>query len=469
MAHQYARTAPGARAGRANTEKRASLPILRHQDHDLYYREHGDRLGIGYYGHRPMPVDVDSPLSARRRPMPSMLAFTEDDFAPAWAATPAAAAGARRDQGGGGLQRHLLLHPRRHAADGRVTRRRAGSGSPRRCGSRTPPGVATGHGRVARRRRTPARPARVRPQPLREAQLAPAYVHARAHARTSSRSTTSCTRSSPTQNPARLRVSPFHARQQELGAVFLEAGGWERPHWFEANAPLMTQLPPTAAAAATTGRPGSGRRSPPPRRWPPANGVALYDMTPLKRARGQRARCAGLPAAPDHQQLAKSVGSVTYTLLLDDDGGIRSDLTVARLGRDVFQVGANGNLDLDWLRRHARRRRQVRDITGGTCCLGVWGPLARDLVQPLTGRLLAPGLQLLPGRQARIVGRCRSPRCGCPMWANSAGRSTPAPTTACGCGTRCGRPGSRRRHRGRAGRVQQPAPGEGLPARGAPT
>ena len=44
----------------------------------------------------------------------------------------------------------------------------------------------------------------------------------------------------------------------------------------------------------------------------------------------------------------KSVGSVTYCLLLDDDGGIRSDVTVARLAVDRFQVGANGNLDLDW-------------------------------------------------------------------------------------------------------------------------
>ena len=26
-----------------------------------------------------------------------------------------------------------------------------------------------------------------------------------------------------------------------------------------------------------------------------------------------------------------------------------------------------------------------RDVTAGTCCIGVWGPLARDLVQPLSG------------------------------------------------------------------------------------
>ena len=35
------------------------LPILRHQEQDLYYRERFDTIGIGYYGHRPMPVAAE--------------------------------------------------------------------------------------------------------------------------------------------------------------------------------------------------------------------------------------------------------------------------------------------------------------------------------------------------------------------------------------------------------------------------
>jgi glycine cleavage system aminomethyltransferase T len=83
----------------------------------------------------------------------------------------------------------------------------------------------------------------------------------------------------------------------------------------------------------------------------------------------------------------KAVGSVTYCLLLDADGRIRSDVTVARLGRDHYQVGVNGHLDLDWLTRHAAaidRPVHIEEITAGTCCVGVWGPRARDLVRSLT-------------------------------------------------------------------------------------
>jgi dimethylglycine oxidase len=189
----------------------------------------------------------------------------------------------------------------------------------------------------------------------------------------------------PKESPRNLRVSPFHARQQELGAVFLEAAGWERPHWYEANAPLVAQLPeawvpperdewsarfwsPIAAAEA----------------WRTREGVAMYDMTPLKRLEVTGPGALALLDRLTTGKMDKSVGSVTYTLALDEAGGVRSDLTVARLGADRFQVGANGNLDLDHLRRHAPADVQVRDITGGTCCVGVWGPLARDLVQPLS-------------------------------------------------------------------------------------
>lgn len=58
----------------------------------------------------------------------------------------------------------------------------------------------------------------------------------------------------------------------------------------------------------------------------------------------KRIEVAGWGAAVFLQRICtgdvdKSVGSVTYCLLLDHDGGIRSDITVARLGRDLFQVG----------------------------------------------------------------------------------------------------------------------------------
>jgi glycine cleavage system aminomethyltransferase T len=78
--------------------------------------------------------------------------------------------------------------------------------------------------------------------------------------------------------------------------------------------------------------------------------------------------------------------------LLDVRGGFRSDLTIVRLGRDHFRVitgAADGARDLAWFRRHLAPdlddgRVVIQDLTSGTCAIGLWGPQARRIVQPLT-------------------------------------------------------------------------------------
>ncbi|MFI6444555.1 FAD-dependent oxidoreductase [Kitasatospora sp. NPDC050543] len=391
LAHQYARTTPvPALAGHNTEELEASKPILRHQDRDLYYREHVDRIGIGSYAHRPMPVDLGEVSAPGGPVMPSMLPFTEEDFEQPWADSQAllpALARTKVEEGFNGIFSFTT--------DGFPLM----GESPELRGFWVAEAVWVTHS---------AGVAKAMAQWLIEGtprtdvhecdlnrfepgQLAPAYVHRR-----------SCQNFvevydilhplQPMEEPRPLRVSPFHGRQRELGAFFLEASGWERPHWYGAN----RDLPEVA------GIPGRGAWA--SRYWSPIAGaealatrerVAMYDMTALKRIEVTGPGALAFLQYLTTNQLDKPVGSVTYTLLLDETGGVRSDLTVARLGQERWQLGANGNLDLDWLTRHLPEwghlpavagggSVQVRDTTAGTCCIGLWGPLARDLVQPLT-------------------------------------------------------------------------------------
>ncbi|NUT49726.1 MAG: aminomethyl transferase family protein, partial [Saccharothrix sp.] len=179
------------------------------------------------------------------------------------------------------------------------------------------------------------------------------------------------------------RTSPFYERQQELGAVFLEASGWERPHWYEANAslPEVAEIPERNEWASRFWSPIAGAEALVARKR-----VAMFDMTPLKRLEVSGPEALTFLQTMTTNQLDRKPGAVVYTLLLNEDGGVRSDLTIARLGEHRFQVGANGPLDLDWLRRHLPPNGGVHiaDITPGTCCIGLWGPEARNLLQPLT-------------------------------------------------------------------------------------
>ena len=89
-------------------------------------------------------------------------------------------------------------------------------------------------------------------------------------------------------------------------------------------------------------------------------------MTSLKRIEVRGPGALAFLQRLTTNNLDRRVGSVVYTLLLEEHGGIRSDLTIARLETDLFQVGANGQLDLDWFERHAPTDGsvEIRDVPG---------------------------------------------------------------------------------------------------------
>jgi 4-methylaminobutanoate oxidase (formaldehyde-forming) len=81
-------------------------------------------------------------------------------------------------------------------------------------------------------------------------------------------------------------------------------------------------------------------------------------------------------------------GTVTYTQLLNAKGGIECDLTATRLEADRYLLvtgTAFGAHDLGWLRRNRGEADvTIRDVTASLACFGLWGPAARDILQPLT-------------------------------------------------------------------------------------
>ena len=74
--------------------------------------------------------------------------------------------------------------------------------------------------------------------------------------------------------------------------------------------------------------------------------------------------------------------------MLNSRGGIECDFTVARLSDDRFSIvtgTAFGRHDRSWITRHLPPDGsvQVHDVTSAYACFGIWGPRARDILQPL--------------------------------------------------------------------------------------
>jgi glycine cleavage system T protein len=180
-----------------------------------------------------------------------------------------------------------------------------------------------------------------------------------------------------------LRVAPTYVRLQELGASFGEKGGWERANWFESNAAAGDEsLRPRGWAGEI---------------WSPAIGAehlacreaaALFDETSFAKIDVVGPCAAEFLERLCDNRVARENGAITYTQMLNPRGGIECDVTVTRLAEDRFRIvtgTAFGQHDLAWIRGHAPQDGlvYVEDVTSRYACLGLWGPAARQILEPL--------------------------------------------------------------------------------------
>lgn len=400
LGHQYVKTtAVSSLKNREVNSKinamNAEYPILRYQDQDLYYREHGEQMGIGYYGHRPMPVNAAdlgvTPEKVDERHMPSRLDFTPEDFAPAWEASQELLPALRETEIADGFNGVFSFTPDGGSVVGQAPNL-DNFWVAEAVWVTHSAGVARAVAEVLTEGRSKIDISELEITRFEEVQLSPEYV-----SETSQQNFVEIYDIlhplEPKINPRNLRVSPFNARQHELGAFFLEVGGWERPHWYEANAELVKSLPeewkpvdrdawsskfysPIAAAEA----------------WKTRNAVAMYDMTTFHRFEVFGPAAVDLLQRLTTSDITRAPGAITHTLLLNQHGGVLSDLFVSRIEEDFFQVGANTATDLAYLAREARNQSkldparwvQVRDVTGSTCSLALMGPRARDVIRDIS-------------------------------------------------------------------------------------
>ena len=185
----------------------------------------------------------------------------------------------------------------------------------------------------------------------------------------------------------RVRTVPAYPRQVELGAVFFEAGGWERPQWYEVNAPLVEKY-------GVSGREHEWDA----RWWSPiinAEHLAMRENVGMVDLTAFAIFDVTGPGAVDYiqkmavNQCKVAVGRAVYTPLLTDTGGFRADLTILRLGEEHYRVitgGGDGARDRYWFRKHLPDDGSVTfvDNTSAISTVGLWGPNARRLIESLT-------------------------------------------------------------------------------------
>jgi glycine cleavage system aminomethyltransferase T/glycine/D-amino acid oxidase-like deaminating enzyme len=375
----------------AAKEGEISFPIVRDMDTFCYERQHGADMEVGSYAHRPILHDPeDIPSIDQAKLSPTEMPFTADDF----------------DQQ---LEEALELMPEilgdeqaeiRYAINGLLSLTPDGAPvlgeTPEVMGLWSAAAVwikeGPGVGRAVAEWMSSGRPE----IDLSHSDIARFYPHQRTRAHIRARTAESFNKTYGIVHPGeqwesdrKSRLPPMYENELALGAVFVEAAGWERPMWYESNAKLLEEF---------DGLVMPREHEWDKRWWSPiinAEHLAMRDRAGIidlsAFAIFDVVGTGALEAVQSTvvSQCDVAVGRVIYTPVLDEGGGFRSDLTVMRLAHDRFRVvtgGAHGMVDLKWFADRTPKdgTAAVVDLTSAYTTIGLWGPRARDILGAVT-------------------------------------------------------------------------------------
>ena len=387
--HQMIDIGPAPRFADAKTL--VDFPIVRDMDTNMYERQDGTGLEIGSYAHRPILMDADEIPSIEESALsPTELPFTQQDFELQ-------------------MEQALELMPeivgdetvgQRYAINGLLSVTHDGlpliGETPEVRGLWSAAAIWIKEGPGAGKTVAELMVHGESEIDVYDSNIARAYPHQKTRAHVQARAAEGFNKMYGIVHPAeqwesdrRVKLSPFYEREQEARAVFYEAAGWERPQWYEANAPLLEEYgdrinlresewearwwSPIINAEHLAMRDRAG--------YTDLTAFAIFDVT------GPGALNAVQRVAM--RQMDVAIGRVVYTPILMPSGGFKADLTIMRIAQDVFRVvtgGAWGMSDLKWFKDHlpVDGSAQVHDQTNSWCTLGLWGPRARDILSQVT-------------------------------------------------------------------------------------
>jgi len=389
-----------------------AYPIVRDVDTNMYERQHGGVMEVGSYAHRPIIVPPDSIPSIEEAVLsPTEMPFTQDDFDPQLAQALELMPELLGDERAGiryAINGLISMTPDGHPALGE-TPEVPGLWSVAASWIKEGPGI----GRAVAEWMSGVTPG----IDIHEADISRFYDHQRTTAHVTGRAREGFNKMYGIVHPAEqwesgrpLRLSPFYYRERELGAIFIETAGWERPNWYASNAGLLERY-----AGQLMDRDAEWE----PRWWSPiinAEHLAMRESAGLIDLSAFAVLDITGPGALDAlQSLAVAqmdvpVGRVVYTSFLDDAGGFRADLTIMRLGPHRFRVvtgGATGMMDAKWIRDHlpADGTAALSDQTSAWATVGLWGPRARDILEQVTpGDVSAEGFRFGTCRPIELGG-----------------------------------------------------------------
>ncbi|MES3517720.1 MAG: FAD-dependent oxidoreductase [Natronomonas sp.] len=184
-----------------------------------------------------------------------------------------------------------------------------------------------------------------------------------------------------------IRRTPMYHTHKKYDAELWAEAGWEEPQWFESNADLLAeygdQIPDRDGWEATYWSPIEGAEALHVR-----NKVGLHDMTAFNKMEVVGAEAGEFVQYLCTNDMDLDVGDVRYTLMCDENGGVRADITVTRTDEDRYLLLTTGrevgNNHVAWVREQSPGGVVVNDVTSNLAAMVCTGPDARKVLSKVT-------------------------------------------------------------------------------------
>ena len=370
--HLYTITAPLLELQGETEEVRH--PLMRHQDHSMYFRQHFDCYGVGSYRHAPLMVEPkDLGKSAK-------LPFTPEHFVKGWESTVELLPALKKAEIVTKFNGMFAFTTDGYPIMGETTVQGLWSNV----------GLwlthAGGAGNAIANWMTHGDPG----LDLREGDITRFQPHYKTKRYISARTAQNYREvydlihpNEQITNPRNVRLSPFHARLLEQKGAMWQSAGWEVAQWYEENARLLEkyedQIPQRMGWASKFWSPIQGAEHLAVR-----ENVGMFNLAALAIFEVAGAGALAYLNKIVANQIDKPVGKITYTSLLNEQGGIVADLTIVRRAPNKFWVMTGGGVlphDLAWLEKHAPDDVVITDVSSAWATIGLWGPKAREVLQ----------------------------------------------------------------------------------------
>jgi len=176
------------------------------------------------------------------------------------------------------------------------------------------------------------------------------------------------------------KLVPYHEELKKAGACFGVSGGYERPMWFALN-----------------GKKAEYEYSYNYQNWFPSaefetkntrNNVGLFELTPFSKFELKGKKIHSELQRICTANIKNEIGKTTYTQMLNEDGGIETDLTTVCLDKDYYRIISSAGTrerDKHHILKYLDKSIEFKDVTDDYVCLGVFGPKSRNLLSEIFG------------------------------------------------------------------------------------